>query len=487
MRGWFLSVLTISFALGSGAAGTDVPKPLVQVATRTGPAVVGELVSENDATVTVLDMKTSRQKSFDKKDVLRVVHDLSDEDAIRETDLPTVVAWKVTKFSSSTPTTGRVAKISDAVVYLTLGSNAGLTSGQKLNVFHVVGDITDPITRKVIGRERSRIGQVQVTEVQDTYAKSKLLGDLEVKLASGDEVETMPLKVSVAVVPLLDVNGQETEGGISVAEDLTTALVARKVPVVERTILRNVLKELALQYTDLVDPATVQRLGKQIGASTVLTGKIVPDGSGRTKTHVRLINVETGEVLLAAAQASSAKASVASSSKPEAAPASSSSPSRAGSAAATGSRASSGSTGTVAHAPPKEDKIIGEDEHHGDATNHPSFTKGNQYTIKIDPKDPTVRIASSAIYFQASCPADRGFTQGNVLVSLDYGKNWVGVMKWDTAAFKAAKRRKGWFGVDLGPPFKKTPNTEVDEIQVRFDVDGQVEAIAIEKVIWARK
>ncbi len=45
-----------------------------------------------------------------------------------------------------------MAKVSDAVIYLTLGTNAGLTTGQTLQRLSTfVGDITDPATGKVIG------------------------------------------------------------------------------------------------------------------------------------------------------------------------------------------------------------------------------------------------------------------------------------------------------------------------------------------------
>jgi hypothetical protein len=44
-----------------------------------------------------------------------------------------------------------------------------------------------------------------------------------------------------------------------------------------------------------------------------------------------------------------------------------------------------------------------------------------------------------------------------------------------------------WHVFPLGAAFKKKPDTEIDEIHVRFDVEGQVEGIQIETVIWARQ
>lgn len=283
--------------------GADAKPPILVEVTMPGleSGAVGELVGESSTSITVRDLKSDKERTFSKTDVKKITRDLSDDQAIADSDLFSVIAWKVRNLSGTAPLQAKVAKISDATIYLTIGSKAGLVEGEKLTVFRVLGDIKDPATGKVIAQERPKIAQIQVSEVQEAYSKAKLIGNMETQLAVGDEVETTPLKVSVAVIPLLDTDGKSNAVGISAAEDLTTALVSKKIAVVERNVLVNVLKELSLQYTDLVDPATVQRLGKQIGASTVLTGTIVPDGA-HTKMHIRLIEVETGKVLLAAAQ-----------------------------------------------------------------------------------------------------------------------------------------------------------------------------------------
>jgi hypothetical protein len=107
--------------------------------------------------------------------------------------------------------------------------------------------------------------------------------------------------------------------------------------------------------------------------------------------------------------------------------------------------------------------------------------------MKIEPKDPMVRLASSAVYYQALQPDDKPVTQGVVSLSTDYGKTWVPIDKWGTESTKRAKRWDNWHVVDLAPVVKKKPDTEVDEIQVRFDVEGMVEGIKINTVIWAKK
>lgn len=98
-------------------------------------------------------------------------------------------------------------------------------------------------------------------------------------------------RIRVAVIPI--------GGAAALSEEMVTGLVARQVKVVERSLLRKVLLELKLQHTPFFDPKTAQKLGRQVGATTVLTGRVVQQGK-RADAHVRLIRVATGEILLAA-------------------------------------------------------------------------------------------------------------------------------------------------------------------------------------------
>jgi len=99
---------------------------------------------------------------------------------------------------------------------------------------------------------------------------------------------------------------------------LTTELVAHgagKLRMVERERLEDLRKELAFQQSGEVEVATVRRLGKLLGVSHVLAGKVtrfayqaVRAGSDLTgagvkevsftgRLDLRLLDVETGEVL----------------------------------------------------------------------------------------------------------------------------------------------------------------------------------------------
>ncbi len=98
----------------------------------------------------------------------------------------------------------------------------------------------------------------------------------------------------------------------------TTALVeqgAGKVRIIDRERLEDLRKELALQQSGEVDTAPLQKMGKLLGVSYMMTGKItrfacqsakagvdllgtgVKQVSFNGRLDVRLVSVETGEVL----------------------------------------------------------------------------------------------------------------------------------------------------------------------------------------------
>lgn len=94
------------------------------------------------------------------------------------------------------------------------------------------------------------------------------------------------------------IDGATVYVSLGFVEELTTVLVNRGVPVVDRKHLETVLKELNLQQTKEFDPAKAQKIGKQIGAAAILTGTVVQKGRYAI-AQLRLIRVDTGEIVCA--------------------------------------------------------------------------------------------------------------------------------------------------------------------------------------------
>lgn len=105
--------------------------------------------------------------------------------------------------------------------------------------------------------------------------------------------------------------------GAAAADELATQLVqSGKYTVLERRELDNILREQNLGASGAVTAATAAKVGKLLGVQLMLTGSITSFSIKRTsiglrgiggsysnaesKVDVRLVNVETGEVLVAA-------------------------------------------------------------------------------------------------------------------------------------------------------------------------------------------
>ena len=115
-----------------------------------------------------------------------------------------------------------------------------------------------------------------------------------------EDIDTAPARTMV-VYYFLEA-GEVSSLSDTLIEGLTTEIANAvkwegiQVNVVSRTILDQILQELAFQSSDLVDPATQRSVGKQLGAEMVVTGTISPSDRGK-KFNVQLIEVETGVVL----------------------------------------------------------------------------------------------------------------------------------------------------------------------------------------------
>lgn len=68
------------------------------------------------------------------------------------------------------------------------------------------------------------------------------------------------------------------------------------VTVIERTQLQALLDELKLGHSGVIDPATASKVGKLLGADTLLIGSYF-ELMGTLRVDARMVKVETGEVL----------------------------------------------------------------------------------------------------------------------------------------------------------------------------------------------
>ena len=102
----------------------------------------------------------------------------------------------------------------------------------------------------------------------------------------------------IAVMPFKNLSNYEKLNWLSegIAESITTEFVKdKKFRIVEKSQIDKIKKELDFGLSDLVDPSTVQEMGKFLNCNFIITGSFQKVGR-KIKVDARRIESETGRV-----------------------------------------------------------------------------------------------------------------------------------------------------------------------------------------------
>lgn len=103
-------------------------------------------------------------------------------------------------------------------------------------------------------------------------------------------------KTKIAVIEFSDIQGNVTNLGRFLAEELTTRLYRTgQFDVVERQLLNKLMKEHQLSLSGMIDENSAVALGKILGVNAIASGSTTDLGSS-VKINARLISAETGKV-----------------------------------------------------------------------------------------------------------------------------------------------------------------------------------------------
>ena len=78
--------------------------------------------------------------------------------------------------AAAVKTEGVIADVSGATVIINIGRNAGLKKGDRLEVKRVTREVKDPDTGKVLRVVSDKVGEIVLTDVDDTSAEGKFSG-----------------------------------------------------------------------------------------------------------------------------------------------------------------------------------------------------------------------------------------------------------------------------------------------------------------------
>ncbi|MDZ7305522.1 MAG: CsgG/HfaB family protein [candidate division KSB1 bacterium] len=136
------------------------------------------------------------------------------------------------------------------------------------------------------------------------FASGTLSGDLDAKLAElARQIESNMAegkKAKIAVIEFSDLNGNITDFGKFLSEELITRLfMTKRFEVIERQLLSKVIAEHKLTLSGFVDPNAAKELGKLLGVDAIATGTIT-DLDATVKINARLIATDTGSIFAVA-------------------------------------------------------------------------------------------------------------------------------------------------------------------------------------------
>jgi len=274
---------------------------LAKVVTADGRLIIGELKEGMAEGVKLFDIRSGKQTTLDKSEVSKLEREVPADEAIRWVGLPSYLAWRLGAVQEVTPT-GRVVTAAPGSVYVNLGEGSGIEVADRLEVSRAGEMLTDPDSGEELGQVEIAIAEFKVTEVRGRFCKAVPIGEVASEVARGDVARLASPRKAVAVLPIQAGAEEDAEAARMLEQQWTTKLVERGVPVVERAELARVIVELDLQQTDLVAPGTAARVGKLVGAYAILMGTLGETVRGRVEVHARLVDVRTGELLVAASE-----------------------------------------------------------------------------------------------------------------------------------------------------------------------------------------
>jgi hypothetical protein len=104
----------------------------------------------------------------------------------------------------------------------------------------------------------------------------------------------------VAVLALPDQNNCTNDGSIVIADRLAHCLAAnKKITVLERGQMIDILREYHLSESGLLDPKTAKRIGQILSANVIVTGTLIDLTETKAEINARAILADGGRVIAA--------------------------------------------------------------------------------------------------------------------------------------------------------------------------------------------
>ena len=187
----------------------------------------------------------------------------------------------------------RVAQASPTEVYLNQGYGQ-MKVGERYEIVGPGEPIYDPNTGDLIGHQEQHRGVIEISRVRQNMSIGTPRGLVSEPFQVGDLVYQLVDTKKIAVYRFTVPNQSHTLLSWTLQEAVLTALAAYpEIEVVERQQLDQVIDELKLSQTGLIDEDSIKEVGKILGVDAIIVGSITDLGS-KLDLDMRLIETETG-------------------------------------------------------------------------------------------------------------------------------------------------------------------------------------------------
>lgn len=106
--------------------------------------------------------------------------------------------------------------------------------------------------------------------------------------------------VKVAVLTLPHHDNHLSDGPLEISEKLACALATnKKIVVVERHKLNQVLQEMHLAESGMIDPQTTKSIGQALGADVIVTGTLINLPNDKCEVNTRALLANSGRIIAA--------------------------------------------------------------------------------------------------------------------------------------------------------------------------------------------
>ena len=274
-------------------------RKIVQLVTTSGETLYRAIRRVENDKLTVVDVSTLKEEQFEKSQLKSVRTTASDRTIAEKVGLGQWVAWQLHPIFEGASKPQTIASIQQTAVYVTANPYSGLMIGDKVDVFRLGEPVKDPVTGEEIDIPEQKIAKLEVIDISDRLLTCRPTGEFVIELKVGDVVRPTEPRTSVAVLPFMNTAGAPVQSGVSMADETTNALVNLGIPTLERARTVEILGEQLRQLSLVYEGGDASRVGKLLGAATLVTGRLIGATDKRKviTLSIRLLDVRTGSIL----------------------------------------------------------------------------------------------------------------------------------------------------------------------------------------------